>query len=142
VSLPATMSSVFRQRENAIPSRAFESIRRGIVKLTFVRENEPPSGYPVTLRQPHFSIGPRPKCKLELSPHGASLSTCELCCAVLYKGLHKGLTIAALIGRFPATLRRSEDGPRPSHFEAGGAAPLLRDRKFADSSVEEDGFEL
>jgi len=32
-------------------------------------------------------------------------------------------------------------GPRPFHFEAGGAAPLLRDRKFADSSVERDGFE-
>ena len=61
---------------------------------------------------------------------------------MLYKGLHKGLTIAALIGRFPATLRRSEDGPRPSHFEAGGAAPLLRDRKFADSSAEGTGFEL
>ena len=32
-------------------------------------------------------------------------------------------------------------GPCPSHFEAGGAAPLLRDRQFADSSVERDGFE-
>ena len=32
-------------------------------------------------------------------------------------------------------------GPRPSHFEAGGAAPQLRDRKLADSSVEGNGFE-
>jgi len=35
--------------------------RDGIVRLTSVGKNEPPSEYTVTLQQPHFSIGPPPR---------------------------------------------------------------------------------
>ena len=35
--------------------------RDGIVRLTSVGKNEPPSEYTVTLQQPHLSIGPPPR---------------------------------------------------------------------------------